>query len=125
MLKSYPALFHKMNNGFWVEIPGFGGGTQGEDIEEAIQNAIHMLSSAIAIHMDEGIPLPKTEDINSFNIQDGFVTMIQANPVPFLKNGKTVRKNVTVPEWIVKMADKTNVNYSEVLTNALREKLNV
>lgn len=125
MLKSYPALFHEVNDGFWVEIPGFGGGTQGDDIEEAIQNAIHMLSSAIAMHIDENMPLPKVEDINSFDVSDGFVTMIQANPAPFLKSGRTVRKNVTVPEWIVKMADMSNVNYSEVLTNALREKLNV
>lgn len=40
LLKSYPAIFHKENDGsFWVEIPGFGGGTEGDDVEEAMKNA--------------------------------------------------------------------------------------
>lgn len=30
MLKSYPAIFHKEDDGrFWVEFPEFHGGTQG------------------------------------------------------------------------------------------------
>ncbi|NQM49992.1 HicB family protein, partial [Streptococcus suis] len=29
MLKSYPAIFHKDEQGYWVEFPEFSGGTQG------------------------------------------------------------------------------------------------
>ena len=46
MLKTYPAIFHKEEGGsFWVECPGFGGETEGKDIEEAMKNAREMLES--------------------------------------------------------------------------------
>ena len=83
MLKSYPAIFHKEEDGsYWVEFPEFGGGTQGAN-----------------------------------------VSMIQADPTPFIRNNKAIRKNVTVPEWLVRLADREKVNYSEVLTQALETKL--
>ncbi|WP_019320392.1 type II toxin-antitoxin system HicB family antitoxin, partial [Streptococcus mutans] len=54
MLKSYPAIFHKEEEGYWVEFPEFGGGTQGEDLEEAMKNARQMLESVLASYLDEG-----------------------------------------------------------------------
>ncbi|WP_425597152.1 type II toxin-antitoxin system HicB family antitoxin, partial [Streptococcus pyogenes] len=32
MLISYPAIFHKGNQDYWVEFPEFGGGTQGTSL---------------------------------------------------------------------------------------------
>lgn len=43
MLKSYPAIFHKEEDSYWVEFPEFGGGTEGDNIEEAMVNAHQML----------------------------------------------------------------------------------
>ena len=54
---------------------------------------------------------------------DGFVTLIQVNPLPFVKNNKAIRKNITVLEWLVRLADRQKVNYSEVLTQALESRL--
>ncbi|MDQ0222706.1 type II toxin-antitoxin system HicB family antitoxin [Streptococcus moroccensis] len=126
MLKSYPAVFHQENDGtFWVEFPEFGGGTQGQDIEEAMKNAREMLEGLLASYLDDGLTLPKPTDIRSLTVKDGFVTLVQADPRPFLKNNKAIRKNVTVPEWLVKMADKEKVNYSEILTQALEKRLQI
>lgn len=123
MLKSYPAIFHKEKKGYWVEFPEFGGGTQGEDLEEAMKSARQMLESVLASYLDEGMKLPSPSDIREVSVDDGFVTMIQADPSPYLRNNKAVRKNVTVPEWLVRLADRDQVNYSEVLTKALEKKL--
>ncbi|EJN94098.1 type II toxin-antitoxin system HicB family antitoxin [Streptococcus ratti] len=123
MLKSYPAIFHKEKKGYWVEFPEFGGGTQGEDLEEAMKNARQMLESVLASYLDEGMKLPSPSDIREVSVDDGFVTMIQADPSPYLRNNKAIRKNVTVPEWLVRLADRDQVNYSEVLTKALEKKL--
>ncbi|GAQ02228.1 hypothetical protein NBRC111452_2071 [Companilactobacillus farciminis] len=38
-------------------------------------------------------------------------------------NPKTVRKNVTVPEYLVVLGKKKNINFSAVLTEALKNKL--
>lgn len=123
MLKTYPAIFHKEEKGYWVEFPEFGGGTQGEDLEEAMKSARQMLESVLASYLDEGMKLPSPSDIREVSVDDGFVTMIQADPSPYLRNNKAVRKNVTVPEWLVRLADRDQVNYSEVLTKALEKKL--
>ncbi|MBF0776241.1 HicB family protein [Streptococcus azizii] len=125
MLKSYPAIFHSEDTGYWVEFPEFGGGTQGDDLEEAMYNAREFLGSSIALYIDEGIVLPKMTNIEALHSPDGFVTMIQADPTPFIKNNKAVRKNVTVPEWLTKLADREGLNYSEVLTKALERRLQV
>ena len=123
MLKTYPAIFHKEEEGYWVEFPEFGGGTQGEDLEEAMKNARQMLESVLASYLDEGMKLPNLSEIRKLSVEDGFATMIQADPNPYLKNNKAIRKNVTVPEWLVQLADRDQVNYSEVLTKALERKL--
>lgn len=34
-----------------------------------------------------------------------------------------VRKNVTIPEWLNELAKENNVNFSQVLTEALEMKL--
>lgn len=124
MLKSYPAIFHKEEDSYWVEFPEFGGGTEGDNIEEAMVNAHQMLESVLATFIDEDIPLPKPSDITKIKVEDGFTSMIQVDPTPFIKNNKTIRKNVTVPEWLVRLCDRQNINYSEVLTIALEKKIN-
>lgn len=123
MLKSYPAIFHREGTGYWVEFPEFGGGTEGETIELAMKNAREMLESVLASYIDEGLTLPTPSDISKLKAPDGFVTLIQVNPLPFVKNNKAIRKNVTVPEWLVRLADREKVNYSEVLTQALESRL--
>lgn len=124
MLKSYPAIFHREENGsYWVEFPCFGGGTEGSDVEEAMKNAREMLESSLAAYLDEGLTLPKVIDMNELSVEDGFISLIQVDPSPYLKSTKAIRKNVTVPEWLVRLADREHVNYSEVLTQALEKKL--
>ena len=123
MLKSYPAIFHREGTGYWVEFPEFGGGTEGETLELAMKNAREMLESVLASYIDEGLALPTPSDIAELKAPDGFVTLIQVNPLPFVKNNKAIRKNVTVPEWLVRLADREKVNYSEVLTQALESRL--
>ncbi|WP_162011505.1 type II toxin-antitoxin system HicB family antitoxin [Streptococcus sp. S784/96/1] len=124
MLRTYPAIFHKEEDGsYWGEFPDFGGGTEGADIEEAMKNTREMLESVLATYLDEGIPLPEATAIENLNVEGGFTTLIQANPTPFLKNNKAIRKNVTVPEWLVRFADRESINYSEVLTKALEKQL--
>lgn len=52
MLKSYPAIFHKEEDSYWVEFPEFDGGTEGDNIEEAMVNAHQMLESVLATFID-------------------------------------------------------------------------
>lgn len=88
-----------------------------------MKNAREMLESSLAAYLDEGLTLPKVIDMNELSVSDGFISLIQADPSPYLKSSKAIQKNVTVPEWLVRLADRKHINYSEVLTQALEKKL--
>ena len=90
-----------------------------------LKNAKEMLESALALYIDEGKELPTPTDINTLTVENGFVSMILADPTPFIRNNKAIRKNVTVPEWLVRLADRQSINYSEILTQALQNQLKV
>lgn len=38
---------------------------------------------------------------------------------------KAVRKNVTIPAWLVEAAEKANLNFSQELQNAIKNKLEI
>lgn len=40
-------------------------------------------------------------------------------------HSKTIRKNVTIPEWPNDLAENDKINFSQTLTEALKEKLDV
>ncbi len=124
MLKTYPAIFHTEEVGYSVTFPAFNGGTQGDSLEEAMEEAKDFLSSIIAYYIDEDLTLPDAPDIRAIILADtnDFVTLIQANPMPYIRGNKTIRKNVTIPEWLAKKAEKEQINFSETLTEALYKK---
>ena len=96
MLKTYPAIFHKEGTGYWVEFPEFGGGTEGKNIEEAMKNAREMLENVLASYIDEGMALPTPSDILKIEVSDGFVSMIQVDPAPFVRSNKAIRLGITI-----------------------------
>lgn len=126
MLKTYPAIFHEEDNkSYWIEFPEFSGGISGDNLEEAMLMAKDFLANIIAYYIEEDIQLPTATSINNLTVIDGFATLIQVDPSPYIKGNKTIRKNVTIPEWLSIKADKANINYSETLTKALTKKLNL
>ena len=79
MLKTYPAIFHKEDTGYWVEFPEFGGGTDGSTLDEAMKNAKEMLEGVLASYIDEDMPFPEASDITHLSVSDGFASLIQVN----------------------------------------------
>ncbi|MBO0453775.1 type II toxin-antitoxin system HicB family antitoxin [Candidatus Enterococcus murrayae] len=123
MKKSFPAIFTKEDTGFAVVFPDFSGGTQGDNLEEAMTNAKEFLDGILAYYIDEDLTLPEPADIKKIpkTAEDQFVSFIQGDPAPYVKK-KTVRKNVTIPEWLAARGEKDQVNFSKILTDALFEK---
>ncbi|HEP1356467.1 TPA: type II toxin-antitoxin system HicB family antitoxin [Streptococcus pyogenes] len=76
MLISYPAIFHKGNQGYWVEFPEFGGGTQGTSLEDAITNAQEMLEGIVISYADNNMILPNPSQLDDTAIADGFLKTI-------------------------------------------------
>ncbi|WP_125762252.1 type II toxin-antitoxin system HicB family antitoxin [Companilactobacillus hulinensis] len=121
----YPVILHPEDKGYTVEIPDVDGGTwtQGEDLRDALL----MAEDAVGIMLEDMTEYPKATDLENINCSKNDIkTIISIDMDEYRRNNpKTVRKNVTVPEYLVKLGKEQNINFSATLTEALRTKLDV
>lgn len=123
----YPAIFQPEDTGFSVFVPDIPGCmTQGDNMEESL----NMVQDAIGL-MLEDIPVKdypkasKPQDIMLENNQ--FVMMVAFDKIAYDKryNSKSVKKTLSIPAWLNNMALEKNINFSNVLQNALAHELGI
>jgi len=121
----YPVILHPEDEGYSVEIPDIDHGTwtQGEDLRDALL----MAQDAIGIMLEDKTEYPKATPLEDIVVKDDEIkTVVYINMEEYRRNNpKTVRKNVTVPEYLVVLGKKQNINFSAVLTEALKNKLDI
>lgn len=131
----YPVIFTQTDDCVLVEVPDLGILTEGTDMA----NAIDMARDAIGLHgitmEDGGEKIPEASDIAAIDpdkgefAQDGksFVSMVDIDFLQYRRrvDNKTVRRNVTLPNWLNLEAEAAHINVSKVLQDALMAKLNV
>ena len=124
----YPAIFTAEDVGFSVRFPDLPGCfTEGDTIEETYK----MAASAIGLYAqneDGEFEFPKASAPKDIELdKDEFLVLIEFDLVEYLKNTseKSVKKTLTIPSWLNNLAEQNNVNFSNVLQNALKDYLNV
>ena len=128
MKNTYPITLIPDEFGYLVFIPDFNINTQGKDITEAIEMARDAIGIMGIDYEDDGKPIPAPSDIHSISADvNETVTLVDVDFVEYRRKNdiKTVKKNCTLPSWLCYEAEKANINFSQVLQNALKEKLNV
>ena len=120
MKTAYPAIVHAEERGFWVEFPDLDGCfSDGETMADAIANAADALGGYLCSMMDRGIDVPAASDVKEIDAGGGFVNVIVTDPLSFKRSTKSVKKTLTIPEWLNDEAEKRHVNFSSVLQKAL------
>jgi len=97
-------------------------------LAEAIEMGIDAASGWVLDELEDGTPVPKASDIKSIvPDNEGFVQYLVLDIDAYTeKHGnKAVRKNLTIPSWLNTIAEKQHVNFSEVLKDALTDKLHI
>ena len=122
----YPAVFTQGERYITVTFPDIPSAiTQGKTQEEAFEMAQEVLGFAL----EDYEKYPKASNIVELQKQhpESTIAVIGIDMVAYNRkyHSKKVRKNVTIPEWLNELAEKSNLNFSQVLTDALEEKLNV
>lgn len=119
----YPVVLHPEDQGYSVEIPDIDNGTwtQGDNMKDALL----MAQDAIGIMLDDKSEYPEPTDLENIETKANDIkTVVYIDMEEYHRNNpKTVRKNVTVPEYLVVLGKKKNINFSAVLTEALKNKL--
>lgn len=127
---TYPALFHEEDGKYWVEFPDLEGClTNGDTVEESYKNA----KEALGFYLDkegdvyERIINKPSEVKDIVNANPGtLVMLVEYDSLEYAKKYKTksIKKTLSIPEWLNDLAVKQNVNFSNVLQDALIKKLN-
>ncbi len=135
MRKVYPVIFTKTEENILVEVPDLGIMTEGKDMADAI----YMARDAIGIHgitlEDLGQEIPAASDMAEIDTAKGIfagegtevVSMVDVDFAEYRRrmDNKTVRRNVTLPNWLNREAESAHINVSKVLQEALIAKLDV
>ncbi len=122
----YPAVFHKEDDGFWVSFPDFPECfTEGDDMQQAYEMAVDALGLAITSRQKEDEKIPVPSDVSGIKSDDGFIVVLEFDMLAYLKkhNSKAVKKTLTIPEWLNESATAMGLNFSQVLQEALMQKV--
>ena len=126
MNTAYPVLLTPIEDMYAVYIPDFDIATQGKDLADAIHMARDAMGE-MGISMEEPPTVSKEPDFSKldFDIADSILTWVDIDFEAYRKrcDNRTERRNVTLPQWLNALAKQKKVNVSEVLTEALKEKL--
>lgn len=127
----YPACFYPENGGYTVVFPDLPGCvTEGNSLSEAMEMAEDAASGWLLGEVEESkqIPLASSiHDISPDEFENGFVSLISLDLDDYAqKHGaKAVKKTLTIPAWLNTIAEEKAVNFSQVLQDALKERLGV
>lgn len=125
----YPAVFQKEGDLYSITFPDLPSCiSSGKGMQEAVENAEDALC-LVLYHMEkESKTIPTATD--PFDIEvppNAFVSLINCDTIEYEKfyNNKAVKKTLTIPQWLNERAIQNNVNFSQILQNALMEQLNI
>lgn len=120
----YPALFHiAEEGGFWVSFPDIPEClTQGDDMTQAYEMAVDALGLALVCYEKEQKPFPASSDPTAIPPEpDSFLVVIEFDMLAYKKrtNSRAVKKTLSIPEWMNEAAMAMDLNFSQVLQEAL------
>lgn len=126
---AYPAVFIKENNGYSVKFPDIEGCfTCGETLPEAMEMAEDALCLMLYDHEEDGEEIPPASDIKvvQSNTED-IVSFVCCDTLEYRKlyDNRAVKKTLTIPNWLNTLSERAGMNFSTVLQEALKAKLDI
>lgn len=106
-----------------MEFPDLDGCvTDGDSLEEAMENAQESMGLYLAALLEEGQSLPDASDIREIKSED-VVSYVSVDVNKFRRSTRAVKKTLSIPEWLAIEAEKNNLSLSKVLQDGLKAQL--
>ena len=121
----YTALFTPIEDGsgYYAKVPDLPGCiTTGNSLSDAIDQITDAMSAWLVV-AEDGEPIAPPSPQEKLSVDAGTIcSLISADTIEYRAQTDTraVRKNVSLPSWMVRLADKRGINCSQVLQDALR-----
>ena len=125
----YPAIFHVAEEGvFWITFPDLPECmTQGDNMQEAYEMAVDALGLALTSREQEKQEIPAASDLSQISVHSNeYCVIVEFDMLAYKKhtNSKAVKKTLSIPEWLNEEAVSLGINFSQVLQEALIQKIN-
>lgn len=89
----------------------------------------HKKADAMGLYLDDltNFPQPTLDILNIPLKNNQFVSFISIDMDEYRKkfNNKSIKKTLSIPEWLNYLSERNNINFSQVLQEALKEKLGI
>ena len=126
----YPAVFTPLDNGEYSaaapDLPGCV--TCGKDLRDALEMAQDAISMWLCDAEDCNEKIPPPSNIQDLNCDSpSFISLVMVDTVEYraANDNRTVKKTLSVPNWLNKKAEKAGINFSKALQDALKERLGI
>lgn len=129
MKKAYPVILTKGTKFIVAYVPDFEINTQGREVADAIEMARDAIGIMGIDMEDENEKLPEPTEISKIKAESeqDIVTLVDVDFEEYRRKNdmRTVKKNCTIPSWLNFEAEKAGVNFSAILTAALKRELKI
>jgi predicted RNase H-like HicB family nuclease len=123
----YPAVFTPEGGMYSVNFPDLEGCyTCGDNLLDACDMAQDVLALTLYGLEESGRSAPEASDICKVpHAGNEFATLISCDTTAYRKrfSGKSVKKTLTIPQWMDEMAVSKGINFSKTLQDALEKQL--
>lgn len=136
MKYAYPVIFTKKGDEkdtILIEVPDLEILTEGFGVADSIEMARDAIGISGITLEDMNKPIPRPSEIKEVSFktsafasaEKSYISLVDVDFARYRKkvDNKMVRKNVTIPNWLNKAAEKEKINVSKVLQEALMEKV--
>lgn len=125
---SYPAVFTPEDNGAYsINFPDLEGCyTCGDSLADGILMAEDILSFVLYNYEKEGKVIPRPSIPSEISLEENeFINFIACDTLSYRKRfaNTAVKKTLTIPSWLNEEATTLGVNFSQVLQEALMQKI--
>lgn len=113
------------DNQYWVEFVDLKGCfSDGDTLAEAMENA----KEAMGLFLEDLTEFPTcTTDIKKIKLEKSNISFVTIDLNEHTKKyeAKSVKKTFSIPAWLNTVAEKENVNFSQILQKSLIETLKI
>lgn len=125
----YPAIFDYAEEGISISFPDLPGCFSCADSDE---EALSMAKDALGLHLysmeEDNDDIPNPTPINKIKLEENQVVVLIEVFMPSMRQAienYSVKKTLSIPQWLNKLAIERNINFSQVLQSALKEQLGI
>lgn len=123
----YPAIFgYEDGEEISVVFPDLDVATSGENEDEALLSARELLGCVMFGLEEDGEDIPAPTALSNLEVGDqerAVLVDVYMPSVRMAQNNKSVNRTVTLPAWLNAAALERNINFSQLLQDALKHQM--